>query len=485
MCGLVGFNGNKKPNIVALKLMSIINRDRGKDSVGFRINNITNRGIYENYQKDFGDPLAFFSKFTFNKSIIGKWTSNSVMIHNRSATRGLRTIENSHPFVYEKDGVTHYFCHNGTLTNETELCKIYGLNPVDFSVDSKLLGHIIVHHGFEVLKQYKGAAAFLYYRNDMPNSLFVFKGESLSDGKLEEERPLFYIRDKSSIYLASTQAALECALDAPVNSSISLITNTVIKFTDGVVEEQTFFDRSNIENKPPVVKYEPTVSYNNYHKPKKNNDELPGCSKNDNPKLCLYNNHEKNPQGKAGNKIYYYKGLYYKNGHYLSGVYAVKEDGFVNDNVYYQENVPMFRKSTGDCEFETYYFHFGFWIKDLPSYLEVKEIVKTREEMFTRLHKILRFLHDDYYLFFYEYSELKGCNVLKVYNRSALMYAEIVSKAPKFSLYNYKFLIRENKYIVTLLKNEVIQLPATTKTEEENNINNVYTNHPWQEMELF
>jgi hypothetical protein len=482
MCGLVGYSGSAKPNIAALKLMSVNIRDRGKDSVGFLINDIVSRGLYESYQKDYADPLMFFSRYTFNRSIRSKWTSNTVMIHNRSATRGLRTAENSHPFVYEKDGVTHYFCHNGTLTNEQELCQLYGLNSLDFAVDSKLLGYIIVHHGFDVLKQYKGAAAFLYYRNDEPNTLYVFKGESLFENKLEEERPLYFIKEKKGTFFASTDVALECSLDAPVNSAISLKSNTVFKVTEGNFQEVVFIDRTTIENKPPVVVTKTThitTGYNNYQKTIKKDNEYPGSAKTDMPKLCLYKNPEKNPQGKSGNKVYYYKGLYFKNGHYISGVYALKDDGSTNDNIYYDELfVPQFRNPEGNTEFTTYFFYFGYWIKDAESYNFVKKTARTQEEMHSNLHKILHHLHDEYHLFFYEYSELKQCNVLKIYNRGALMYAEVVNRTPRFALYSYKFLIRDNKYIVDKIKNEdkVVNLPATFDfTTDE------YNKHPWQE----
>lgn len=453
MCGLVGYSGKKRPNVAALKLMSIFIRDRGKDSVGFLMNNSVSRGVWESYQKDFGDPLNYFSRYVFNKIQKVNWNSNICIIHNRSATRGIRSLENSHPFVYEKDGVTHYFAHNGTLSNEDELCKEYGLNSTDFTVDSKLLGHIIVHFGFDVLTKYKGYAAFLYYRDDMPNSLFVFKGESLEGGVLKEERPLYVNTSvRGEAYFCSNDAAIECANDLVVNSTIDLPTNKLFIYENGKLVSETIYDRTHIENKPPVV-HRYKAEERDYTK--KISTSL-SSDKKAMPKLCFYQNPERNPQPKAGNKFYYFKGLYYKNGHYANGAYVISSDGLIHDNFYYENQVLKAKNQNINIPegHREVVFHCGLLLKDFEALNIVKGLIQTVADIPNNLPWLAKHLHDDHYLFYYEYSEARQGQGLKMYTNGHGNYAAKTTKNPFLGYYKYIFYLTEQSYEVHLKSDE-------------------------------
>lgn len=468
MCGLVGYSGKKRPNIPALKLLSILIRERGKDSVGFFINEYLKKGIYISYQKDLGDPLNFFGHWMFG--FAKKWKTNVCIIHNRSATRGLKSLENAHPFEYEKDGVKHYFAHNGTLTNEDELAKEYGLKKEDFNVDSKLLGHIIVHHGFDVLTKYKGAAAFLYYRSDEPENLYIYKGKSLESGILSEERPLFLKFVTDGAYVCSTEAALDCALDyESMPECIPVPDNTLICLKNGKISSEVVYDRSSIENKPPVVIHHGhhnayTQGYNQTHASvtRKNIS----TKKNAMPKLCCRDNYEKNPQALAKNRIYYYKGLYYLNGHTCNGSMMVDEDGQIAGAKNTAKSGKIYTLLT---------FHLGLMLKNVQCYEQAQELVKKQADIYTTNGmRCLPLLHEDHWLFFYSYSELKSRYVLKLYNKGSMIVAQQKTLIPKFGYYKYIFSFGEsNDYEVH-------------KIDEENNsqMKLAVTNlpkHPWQE----
>jgi len=143
MCGLFGMFGNLEQNkkIELLKELAILNRSRGKDSVGFAdIDEETNTYYID---KVADDPVKFVNRFDF----VG---GDCVIGHTRHATTGKVTDENAHPWLIQNV----IGCHNGFLLNDYEFYDYIqdiekgeqekGNNvEFDYNVDSQYLLHLM------------------------------------------------------------------------------------------------------------------------------------------------------------------------------------------------------------------------------------------------------------------------------------------------------------------------------------------------------
>lgn len=461
MCGITGYVGKKPGDLAKVKLASIFNIERGKDSVGFLFNNRITKGIYK-HGNDKSDPLKFFST-TFFTHKPEELESNTVLFHNRAATRGARTEENAHPFTYEKDEKIYHFIKNGTLVNELELCEKYGLKKEDFPVDSLLLGHIIVHFGWDVLLEYKGGAAFVLYCESEPNTIYVFKGESLEYGKLSEERPLFYYQTKNGLYFSSTMSSLQCAHDQKEEAIQPFETNTLYKIVDGKIVSMVRYDRSKIEGKPYYQDYygqkhthssHAHATYDFVKKEKKKSSE---------GKTYCYGNPEPNPQGKVsktvkGSRIYYWQGLYYRNGHVISGEFVLDQNG-------YTDTVGI-----------KYYFYKGLMLKNEEAVKIVSRIITKAEEIKTNFDRIKEHLSLNHTYFYYKSSSLRGGKMkLYCFTGGRDLISTHFQCLPLFSIYKYNFNTIDDNYTVSLRPNIA---------EEENSTNsesiNTWDSSKWQ-----
>ncbi|TXI87791.1 MAG: hypothetical protein E6Q36_06835 [Chryseobacterium sp.] len=322
MCGLAGTVTTGLVNLPRLKLISIFLRSRGKHSTGIFLDGYITKDIDKGYNKDYGDPLGFFNHYYFNRN---KRTNLRVaFVHNRFATYGEKTIDNAHPFEYEINGVTHIFAHNGTIENIYDLCREYNINFDDYKVDSKALGFLFATHGTEILKKYKGAAAFIYFRSDMPDSLYVWKGMSRQElDTPEEERPLFYTVKDKAVYFASETTALICACDTNEENVLSFDSNTLIKITGTEFEKIEYVDRSHIQKKERLWSGGGT-----YRQPTN-----PFQKEEKKDKQVSYSDSSPEPHtGVIGSHIYMHAGRYKRNGHLLEGKYIIDEDGQVLTN---------------------------------------------------------------------------------------------------------------------------------------------------------
>lgn len=435
MCGIAGYCGSKKPDISKLKLLSINLLERGKEGMGCLINNHVTRGIYE-YQKDLSDPVKFFSHYWFPSP--KSFDSNTVIIHNRAPTRGVRSLANTHPFEYLKEHdaeniETFYFAKNGTLSNEQELCNLYGLNKSDFEVDSKLLGHIIVNYGWDVLTQYKGGAAMVLYSTWEPNTVYIFKGQSLNGELLEEERPLFYYQMKDGMYFASTSGALQCALDIPSTDIKSFESNYLYKITDGKVVEKTLYDRSQIQNKtvlPPTPNYQSVRKHITYDK----NLKDPSTEE----KIYYHGKNEPSPVKRVGGKrVYYWNGLYHRNGHPVSGIIKLNDFG---------EEVGK------DIPGTTYYFHKGMMLKTESCIAEANKIVTKTKQIKDHINELLPLFSINFTTFIYKHSSARNMMKMYVYSGCQEVTASKIQSLPLFSTYKYNFDIFNNCFTIEPLK---------------------------------
>lgn len=431
MCGIVAFVGKKKPNFLALKFMTVAQRDRGKDGVGFVYNLGRHTGHYNIYQDDKSDPLQYFSNIYFPKLTEAEkqFKSFTSIIHNRARSKGTVTKEQIHPWVYEIDGVTHYFAHNGTLENETDLEKEYGLETEKFLTDSHLLGHIISHFGFDVLTKYKGSAAFVYLRSDEPNTLYVWKGASRqATDNIETERPMHFHATKEGVYFASTVSALQCAFDINTDEVYTIDDNHLTIFNyenkkDLIVTKHEY-DRSHI----------PKKEYNNYYGYNSNRGEVK-VTKTTFTKVDEFpfnrDTFEDSPQKWAGNKIYYHRGRYYKNGHLVST--EVEGRYITSDGIVLDKEMP---------DSILVFFHHGLWIKDPKSMSDIKQKYPSRKDVKENLHQIcLHYIHPNHIIFFYS----EHNNMFLYQKNMATNYLISTSFIP-LSYYTYKLNPVGNKY---------------------------------------
>lgn len=338
MCGIVGYTGAVPVNIDKFKLACIFSRSRGKDSSGIFLNgHIHKEAGYST--NDHPDPINFFQN---TEIILPKHLKTNVaMFHARSATIGLRNLKNAHPFEYfTDDGVRHVFMHNGTLKEISTLAKKYDIDEKLFDVDSELLGHIIVHHGFDVLNHYKGAAAFMYWRSD-ENALYLFKGASIQnyDKKVVEERPLLFFENSNGIYFGSERLILAPAIGVPADTIIDMVPNTLYKYINKKLISTEIYDRSQIDSYIIPLPVNVYPDYNSYKRESSKEEKyIP----------------EPNVQNASGGKVYFWRSRMWKNGHLLEGHFKLLNDG------------------TFDKNGQDYYFYRGILIKDKESYDNLK-----------------------------------------------------------------------------------------------------------------
>lgn len=452
MCGLTGYCGNRRPQLSKLKLISILLRARGKDSVGFLLNNTVYRGVYEAYQKDYGDPLNFFGEKWFITP--KKFESNTVIIHNRAGTVGAKTKENSHPFEYVKDGVKHYFAHNGTLTNHHELARQHDLDFSKFQVDSKLLGHIIVEHGFSVLTEYAGYAAFLYYREDQPNRIYAWKGASREyEDALETERPLFYAFHDKGVYFASTYEALCCALDIPNESVHEVPDNTLMVFEDAQIIEELVYDRSILPKRARATTHRNNDTsaaawnttrggYNNVGASvRRSGVELPL------PKMCSFSIAEDHPAARAGNNLYFFRGRYYCNGHLASGIFLYDKTTRTAKRSSTNELVSL---DTGTI-YEPMFIYYGLWLADIDSMGHANQLIYKAADVNAAIDFLIleKALHPNSIHFHYEGGGAGNTVNLVLVVGNSRFAGGLYERVPVLGYYSYKLFPNCGTYDVT------------------------------------
>ncbi len=204
MCGIFGCSlkpgANRKAALNKLKILGLYNKSRGRDASGFFVNGDIIKGV--GVESEFDD-------FIERKFLPIPKENGIVMGHTRQGSVGYKkTIDEAHPFLINEDLV---FTHNGTIKNIDELCDKYRKDKDRFSVDSQALGTIIDEDGYNILDEYKGAAALAFTRLSQPNILFLYHGASkdYKAGPLLEERPLYYLECKDGVYYSSMEESLK------------------------------------------------------------------------------------------------------------------------------------------------------------------------------------------------------------------------------------------------------------------------------------
>lgn len=186
LCGLVGFSGSEKSvfNMDKIKLLLMLNQDRGKESYGFYTPQI---GII----KDTGKVEEALIKDDFNIP-----NNNMFIGHVRQSTIGASNKNNAHPFHYGNI----VLAMNGTLSNHWRLCQDYKLKLVDFDVDSQLLTALInIDQNAKVLTKILGGCA-LIYTNTTTNRIYCYRNS---------DRPLYRGNINGSMYMSSIENSLK------------------------------------------------------------------------------------------------------------------------------------------------------------------------------------------------------------------------------------------------------------------------------------
>lgn len=242
-CGLVGFCGEKPPDLTFIKILGIMNDERGGDACGILVDDNVHKNstYYDRLFKDFFTSTAIEAPKN-NFTIIG---------HARRASVGGKDKAHTHPFRwdYPKKNKSVIFAHNGTITNWKELKKEYMLGShKSLDMDSKVLGKILSLGNTQVLGEYTGGAAILMTDLKEPNSLWAFKGgtkEYDDDTTYDVDRPLFYLETPEGIYLSSIKSSLE--IYGGNSTKITEVpTNILLKMVGGKIVDEKKIDRSDI-----------------------------------------------------------------------------------------------------------------------------------------------------------------------------------------------------------------------------------------------
>lgn len=244
MCNLSGSLGPADINV--LKILLIAGENRGKDSTGVLMNH---KIVKFGSKKDYG-PYEWITDYNYST----KQETPIVMQHNRAATVGTVNEKTAQPFEIGEPGKRLFLMHNGTISNHFELSTRYAIQ--DYLTDSHLIAQIIhsnsdIENGIvytDILKEYEGAAALIFYFEQRPDELYIFRGKSfhkkLYTWENSEERPLsLYLHDQT-LYWASKDWQLKVAIPFEDYEEACLVeapTNKVMKYklADGKLTEET------------------------------------------------------------------------------------------------------------------------------------------------------------------------------------------------------------------------------------------------------
>jgi len=284
-CGIFAFNGPTKLSealchmvLNNIKMLGLYNDERGGDNAGIVINNkILHTTSFESKFKTLLDKNHI--------DILNPELSTVIIGHSRKGSVGGKGHENAHPFkIYNNDkdvDVNWYMTgvHNGTIENWQTILKNFNLDPKEFKNDSKTMLKILSRQRnlkknkkFNVLEKYKGAGVFIWYFQDEPDAMYVFKGARKrykTSLNFEEERPLYFYECPitGGIYFSSIKESLQ-AIAINKNDVKNLDTNIVFKIKQGklIEGESIEIDRSE------MYEFGSTTPYSSNYESRANRD---------------------------------------------------------------------------------------------------------------------------------------------------------------------------------------------------------------------
>lgn len=194
MCGIVGIINrekafvDKKSMIDFFKNALLVGAVRGKHGTGIL-------GVTEKEVNVYKKPITSsdFLELSRSDKIISDTDNIFLIGHNRHATVGSHTIENSHPFYH--DGITLF--HNGSLRGSYR-----ALSSGTFNVDSEYICHAFSENRDDiksVLEKIEGAYSLVWYDESTKTLNFA----------RNEERPMCFARvSGSDSYLFGSESGM-------------------------------------------------------------------------------------------------------------------------------------------------------------------------------------------------------------------------------------------------------------------------------------
>lgn len=165
MCSLLGVAGTLgKADLDAFTDLMMVGQLRGIHGTGVAVVGRNNEGT--SVAKRPWSAPDFLTSRVFDEATSG--SGKVLMGHNRHATMGSHTMENTHPFEFS-DIVG---AHNGTLTNKYELedSRLYGTDS------EAALALINEKGGQSAIPELKGAWAFTWY-DQQENALYMIRND--------------------------------------------------------------------------------------------------------------------------------------------------------------------------------------------------------------------------------------------------------------------------------------------------------------------
>lgn len=386
-CGIWGFFGNiNKFDLSKFNILGINNEDRGGDAIGIASQESIIHNINHTKYTDF---------IATNKLKHPSKKINYVAGHVRKASEYTtrKFEEYAQPMLNWNDDFTeinHIFSHNGTLLEYNKLFDLHlkdigvskfsylNINTGDISIntinDSHVLFQSLIHKKYEVLRDYAGTAAFVYY-DTKTKELYLYAGKSknMHNSFVSNERPLYYLQGKDYIWYSSIESGLK--IIGNKDDIFSVTPNTVMIFKDGLLINTIAIDRSNsgqsvYKTKALKPVYNPEGFVKNLYKNYSGSE-----SKNDVPlnRSLVILPHKTNifKEVLTGSTlcVEFVNSRYYHAGRLINGIYHLTETGLVKPTANYTSS---YNKAITDV----YYFVDGIMLLDHTSYNEVCRLIK-------------------------------------------------------------------------------------------------------------
>ena len=249
MCGIVSViqkDWSTTLNYTAervFKQMLFANVLRGGDGTGMFWKDSVKEKVF--YNKVAAPSWEAIPKLKELNEIAG--IANWVVGHNRKATMGVHTEDNTHPFC---EGPI-VLVHNGTLTNLWELEKVVGKCAVDSQAIAKLLAKFKPKQALEMVE---GAYALVWYNTDEAKLYYT----------RNNERPLWLVESETHYFLVS-EAELAEWIAARNDILITKITEVAQdKIYSMGINRKGKLQISVVNFTPKVKKYVTTPKYPTY-----------------------------------------------------------------------------------------------------------------------------------------------------------------------------------------------------------------------------